>query len=154
MCCANGWLTIGDVLAGLAVVTGAFCAHGVDTYLAEKYEGQPPKVIAGHTVPASWKYLEDFKTGARYQMYHAFGLIVVGALSQLRPRKSLQIAAWCFLMGILLFSGSLYALTFSGIKWIGAITPIGGGLMIVGWIALAIAACPAGNLAKCPSEPS
>ncbi len=129
-------------MAGLAVMAGAFGAHGLDTYFAEKYVSAAPKTIAGHSVPASYKYLEDFKTGARYQMWHALGLIAVGFLSQVRRKKSLQIAGWSFLLGIVLFSGSLYALTLTGITKFGMVAPIGGTLMIVGWVALAVAACP------------
>ena len=139
-CCSINWLMSGAVMAGLAVVAGAFAAHGLDTYFVKKYGDQSPRLIAGHTVPVSWKYLEDFKTGTRYQIYHALGLIAVGILFSIRPRKSLQIAGWSFLMGILFFSGSLYGLTLSGEKWLGAITPIGGVLMIIGWIALGVAA--------------
>jgi uncharacterized membrane protein YgdD (TMEM256/DUF423 family) len=145
MCCSNYWLTIGAVMAGLAVCFGAFGAHGVDKYFAAKYKDAGSKNVAGFEVPTSWKRLEDFKTAADYQMYHALGLIAVGMLSKLRPKKSLQIAGWSFLLGIVLFSGSLYALTLTGeVRW-GAIAPLGGSLLIVGWFALAMAACPCGS---------
>jgi len=74
-CCSFNWSTIGAVLAGFAVILGAFAAHGIDGYFAEKYEGQV-KTVGGVEVPASQKYLNDFKTGAEYQMYHALALML------------------------------------------------------------------------------
>lgn len=140
MCCAKYWIAIGAVAAGLAVVAGAFGAHWLDDLFAKKYMDAPPKTISGFEVPASWKYLNDFKTGAEYQMYHALGILAAGLLMQTRARKSLQAAAWCFLGGIVHFSGSLYMLTLTGqTKW-GMIAPIGGTLFIVGWVLLAIGA--------------
>ena len=131
----------GAILAALAVVFGAFGAHGLEPRLDAVYGGQE-KSIVGHTVPATYKYLQDFKTGAEYHMYHAFGLLALGIAAgrQAEVRRSHLIAAWCFLLGIVLFSGSLYVLVLSGMRWLGAITPIGGTLMIVGWIAFAIGA--------------
>ena len=90
-------------------------------------------------VPASYKYLQDFKTAAQYQMYHAFGLMIVGLLTLHYKKKSLQIAAWSFVIGIVLFSGCLYILVLTKAK-LGMIVPIGGVAFIVGWIALAIGA--------------
>lgn len=148
MCCSRAWLTLGAVLAGLAVMLGAFGAHGLDKHFAKKYGETAPKAIGGFEVPASYKYLEDYKTGVTYHMWHALGLIAVGLLSNVRPRRSLQVAGWAFLLGILLFSGSLYVLTIAGPKWMGVtwglVTPFGGTLFLVGWVALAIAACPCG----------
>ena len=142
MCCSKSWLTIGAVLAGLAVVLGAFAAHGLDTYFAEKYATASPKTVAGFPVPASWKYLHDFKTGVEYQMYHALGLVAVGVLSLSQPRRALQFAGWSFLLGIVFFSGSLYALALTGETRFGMVAPIGGVLFIVGWLALAAAVFP------------
>lgn len=131
-------------MAGLGVVFGAFAAHGLDDYFANKYAGETRDVV-GIPIAAAEKYLNDFKTGAEYQMYHAFGLIVVGLLARMQCSKSLTVAGWCFLLGIVLFSGSLYVLTLSGQRWWGMIAPIGGSLMIIGWAALATAAC-------CPAQ--
>lgn len=142
------WITLGAVLAGLAVVAGAFAAHGLDSYFAEKYAGQT-RMLAGETVPAAQKYLADFRTGAEYQMYHALGLLAVGLLGRTKPRRSLTVAAWSLTLGIVFFSGSLYVLTLTGQSAWGAVAPIGGTLMIVGWLALAVAACPCG---KTPSS--
>lgn len=133
------WVMTGAILAALAVVFGAFGAHGLESRLKAVY-GDQEKTIVGHTVPATYKYLQDFKTGAEYHMYHALALLALGiaASQQNEVRKSHRIAAWCFLLGIILFSGSLYVLVLSGLRWLGAITPIGGTLMIVGWVAFAI----------------
>ena len=116
------WIRIGAVLGGLAVAAGAFGAHG----LKEKIDARS---------------LEVFETAARYQMYHALAILTVGLLATLgRPVASLDLAGWSFLVGTLIFSGTLYGLSTSGIKWLGAITPIGGVALIVGWFALAIGA--------------
>jgi uncharacterized membrane protein YgdD (TMEM256/DUF423 family) len=131
------WIALGASLAGLAVICGAFAAHGLDTQLPKQYAGQT-RTVAGETVPAARKYIADFKTAAEYQMYHALGIIAVGLLMQRRPAGSLNAAGWCFLLGILLFSGSLYALVLTGVTRFGAITPIGGVLFIVGWSAIAV----------------
>lgn len=131
------WLPIGAVLGGLAVAAGAFAAHGLDQTLVEKYRDEPPKRVAGHEVPASWKYLQDFKTGAEYQMYHALALVAVGLAMRGGRTRLLDVAGWSFLIGIILFSGSLYLLAISGQKYWGAVTPFGGLLFLVGWGALA-----------------
>lgn len=144
MCCSNSWLTIGAVLGALGVTMGAFGAHGVDSYFAKKYEGRTHKVL-GEEVPTAEKFLSDYKTAATYQMYHALALVAVGLLSQAKPKRSLQIAGFCFVSGIVLFSGGLYAYTLADMKFAGMIpAPIGGTLFIIGWIALAMAACPCG----------
>jgi len=136
------------VLAGLAVVCGAFAAHGLDTKLPVQYAEQT-RVVAGETVPAARKYIADFKTAAEYQMFHGLGMIACGLVAIRRPARSLDVAGWCFLIGTALFSGSLYALVLSGVTKLGMITPFGGVLFIVGWVALAIGAAgsarPAGG---------
>src|SRR5580704_10233300 len=110
----NFWFPAGAVLAGLSVAAGAFAAHGLDKTFAEKYRDAPPKIVAGREVPASWKYLQDFKTGAEYQMYHALGLLAVGLAARAKSSRLLDVAGWSFLLGILLFSGSLYLLALTG----------------------------------------
>ncbi len=136
----RNWVVVGAILAGLAVVFGAFGAHGLEGRLADIY-GDEVKTIAGLEVPATYKYLRDFNTAAEYQMYHALGLLALGiAASQAASvRSSHKVAAWCFVLGIALFSGSLYVLVLTGMRWLGAITPIGGTLMIIGWVAFAVA---------------
>ena len=121
------WIRVGAVLGGLAVAAGAFGAHG----LKEKIDARA---------------LEVFETAARYQMYHALALLAVGLLATSgRSSASLDLAGWSFLAGTLIFSGTLYGLSIAGIRWLGAITPIGGVALIVGWFALAIGAGLAGK---------
>lgn len=133
------WFKLGCVMAGLAVVLGAFAAHGLDTYCVEKYPATERATVAGLDVPMSWKRLQDFKTGAEYQMYHALGLIAVGLIAP--GGRARNVAGVMFLVGILLFSGSLYGITLTGVKALGAIAPLGGTAFIVGWLALSLAVC-------------
>lgn len=133
------WLTIGAVFAGLAVALGAFGAHGLDQVLKSVYAESDKRIIAGLEVPASWKYLQDFKTAAEYQLTHALALLAVGLLSRDRSCRSLALAGWSFIGGIVLFSGSLYILAVTGIRALGAITPFGGVLFLVGWASFAVA---------------
>lgn len=120
-------LVLGSVLAGLGVVLGAFGAHGLK------------KLVPAETVGT-------FQTGVQYQMYHAFALLIAGLLwDRIGGGTSMAWAGWCFLIGILLFSGSLYALVMLkatnkvGLGGIGIITPIGGLFFIAGWVLLALA---------------
>lgn len=134
------WIALGALLAGLSVAAGAFAAHGLDGYFKQKYAGTPPREVAGVPIPAAQKYLQDFKTGAEYQMYHALGLLAVGFLTLARRSRAANVAGWSFLVGIAIFSGCLYLLTITGHRWLGAIVPIGGVAFLVGWVALAYAA--------------
>jgi uncharacterized membrane protein YgdD (TMEM256/DUF423 family) len=114
------WIRIGAISAGLAVAAGAFGAHALEGKLDARAK-------------------EVFETAARYQMFHAFALLVVGLLAlRGRPGRALDLAGWAFLIGAILFSGSLYALALTGIRWLGAITPLGGVGFLVGWTALAL----------------
>ena len=121
------WLRIAAIFGALGVTMGAFGAHGLKERLS----------------PYS---LDIFETAVRYQMYHVFALLAVGLLDVVgRGGFTLNLAGWGFTVGILIFSGTLYALSVTGIKWLGAITPIGGLFLILGWIALAVAASTAGK---------
>jgi len=111
-------VTLGATLAGLAVAAGAFGAHALKQRL-------DPHL------------LEVFETGARYQMYHALALILVGLLAAHRPQAGFAAAGWAFVVGIALFSGSLYALALTGVRGLGAVTPLGGVAFLVGWGLLA-----------------
>ena len=114
------FLFFGSLLGFLGVALGAFAAHGLKERL-------------------SADMLSVFETGARYQMYHAFALLLVAvAIGQFGNARLLVIAGWSFLGGVLLFSGSLYALALSGVGIFGAVTPIGGLLFLAGWACLAI----------------
>lgn len=117
------FLTIAAVLGAIAVAAGAFGSHALRAQLSDRA-------------------LEIFETGARYQMYHALALLAVGILlGQAKlPSATLTIAGYAFIAGVLLFSGSLYALSISGMKWLGAIAPLGGACFMLGWVCLAIAA--------------
>ena len=117
------FLAIAGFLGALSVASGAFAAHALKNSL---------------TVKA----LEIWETATKYQMYHALALILVALLLTQTEiaSSSLNIAGWAFIIGIALFSGSLYALSLSGVKWLGAITPLGGLAFIIGWICIAIAA--------------
>ncbi|WP_366524647.1 DUF423 domain-containing protein [uncultured Pontibacter sp.] len=111
-------LLIASALGALTVAIGAFGAHAL-----------APMLQASNRV-------DTFETAVKYQMYHTLALLAVGLLLFQVQQPALQVAAWCFFMGILVFSGSLYVLVLTGITWLGAITPIGGTLFIVGWGAL------------------
>ena len=133
----QSWIAVGALFCGLAVGFGAFAAHFLDKHFAEKY-AEGTRTVAGQTVPLATKFLNDFKTGAEYQMYHGLALIAVGLIAQRRPTRALAIAGWMFSIGILLFSGSLYILTLTGVtKW-GAVTPLGGLAFLIGWFLLLI----------------
>lgn len=135
------WLILGAIFAGLSVGAGAFAAHGLDGYFKQKYAQAEPREVAGVKIPAAQKYLQDFKTGAEYQMYHALALLLVGLLAQSSRSSAWPVAGWSFLLGIILFSGCLYLLTLTGQRWLGAIVPIGGVLFLVGWTAVALGVC-------------
>jgi uncharacterized membrane protein YgdD (TMEM256/DUF423 family) len=118
-------LVAGATLAGIAVAAGAFGAHGLKATLAAT--GQ----------------VDNWETACRYAMIHALALLAVGLLAiaiRTAAPASLSAAAWCFLIGSLIFSGCLAVLALSGITRLGAIVPIGGGLMIAGWALLAVTA--------------
>jgi uncharacterized membrane protein YgdD (TMEM256/DUF423 family) len=99
--------------------------------------------VAGQTVPLATKFLADFRTGAEYQMYHALGLLAVAALAGSKRSTAVCVAGWAFITGIVLFSGSLYVLTLTGVTRWGAVTPFGGVAFLVGWASLAVACAAA-----------
>ena len=126
---AARWGLIAAILGGLSVGLGAFGAHGLADFLKDKYT--EPELLT--------KRLGDWETAARYQMYHALALLAVAWLVSRQPSLAATAAGLCFLAGTLIFSGCLYALVLSGIKILGAVVPIGGVLLIVGWLAFATA---------------
>jgi uncharacterized membrane protein YgdD (TMEM256/DUF423 family) len=116
----RNFLLVGAILGFLGVALGAFGAHGLRSRLS-------PEMLA------------VFETGVRYQMYHVFALLMVAsAIGHLGPARLLMIAGWAFVSGILIFSGSLYALALTGTTIFGAITPIGGLGFLIGWACLAL----------------
>ncbi len=108
----------GAVSGLIAVALGAFAAHGLKSKLA-------PEMLA------------VFETGARYQMYHALALLAVAWLAGERRSRAVRSAGVAFVLGTLLFSGSLYLLVLTGARWLGAVTPLGGAALLVGWLCLA-----------------
>ncbi|HEY4233288.1 MAG TPA: DUF423 domain-containing protein [Lacipirellulaceae bacterium] len=129
---APRWIAVGAVLAAAGVALGAFGAHGLEKHLSGLgYSGDDlAHRIANH------------ETAVRYQMWHAIAIVVVGLAIAAYPTPWWEAAAWAFLIGILIFSGLLYALVFVGpnFRWLGAIVPIGGLSLIAGWLLLAIGA--------------
>lgn len=117
------FLAIASILGGLSVAAGAFGSHALKERLSDRA-------------------LEIFETANRYQMYHALALLLVAVLLiRTEAAQSLLAASgYAFIAGIVIFSGSLYALSLSGVKWLGAVAPIGGLAFMVGWGCLAIAA--------------
>ena len=116
------FLVIASIMGGLSVVGGSFASHALKEKLSQ-YS------------------LDIFQTGARLQMYHSLALLMVAFLLTIKelPQSLMVIAGYSFIAGIAIFSGSLYALSLTGIKWLGAITPIGGVAFILGWSCMAIA---------------
>lgn len=108
------WFICGGLFGFLSVAFGAFGAHALSKSLA-------PEMLA------------YFDAGIRYQMFHALALIALGIVQHQTNIESLQYSGWGFLFGILIFSGSLYMLALTGMKWLGALTPIGGILFLFGW---------------------
>lgn len=120
---------LGAISAGLGVALGAFGAHGLRSRLT-------PEMLA------------VFETGVRYQMYHALALLIVGAaMARVAMPASVMLAGWLFVVGTLLFSGSLYVLAVTGTRWWGAVTPLGGVAFLAGWLLLIIAAARAMTVA-------
>jgi uncharacterized membrane protein YgdD (TMEM256/DUF423 family) len=107
-------LLLGVSAALVGVGLGAFGAHA----------------LADRITPAD---LATFETGVRYQMYHALALIGLGALRRIRPNRWFDRAGATFAIGIAIFSGSLYVLVLSGMRWLGAVTPLGGVAFLLGW---------------------
>lgn len=118
-------LVFGSIFAALAVILGAFGAHALKEVLSESQ-------------------LQTFETGVRYQFYHSIALLFTGLVHQHLPVKSVRVSSTLFITGIILFSGSLYALTMMkmtgqvGLGGLGILTPIGGVFFIAGWLTMCI----------------
>lgn len=133
------WLRVAAVLGFAGVALGAFGAHGLRARL--NTDSEASVVPAGSKTISTSRRIEVFETGARYQMYHALALVAVAWLaSRASDHTAVNVAGWAFLLGTVLFSGSLYILGFTGIGWLGAVTPLGGVAFLVGWGALFLAA--------------
>jgi len=118
------FVTSAAILGFLSVALGAFGAHGLQTRLAPLADGA--------------QRLDWWKTAALYHLTHALAMALAGGL--LGDTRAGRVACVAFWVGIALFSGSLYTMTLTGVRWLGAITPLGGLALLVGWAALAIAA--------------
>ena len=116
---------LGAISGFISVGAGAFGAHG----------------LRGRLDPTA---LAVFETAARYQMYHAFALFAAAWAASRWPGPWAPRAGWLFVTGTLIFSGTLYTLALTGIRWLGAITPLGGAAFLAGWICLAVAVRKAG----------
>lgn len=120
---ARTFFSLGALFAGLAVAAGAFGAHALRARLG-------PDLLA------------VFETAARYQMYHGLALLAVAWLAtraDIASQGLVTAAGWLFITGIALFSGSLYVLSLTGIRWLGAVTPLGGVAFLAGWVCLLLA---------------
>jgi uncharacterized membrane protein YgdD (TMEM256/DUF423 family) len=116
------FIIIGAINAFLAVALGAFGAHGLADKLGPKY-------------------LEIWKTGVTYQMFHALGILIIGLLlGRIAASSVFTWSGWLMLVGIILFSGSLYVLSVTQVKILGAITPLGGVCFLVAWILVVVGA--------------
>lgn len=124
----KNYLAIAAIFGGLAVALGAFGAHGLEKVTTDE------------------KIVQGFRTGVQYQMYHAIVLLFLALAFDKLPADKARLAANCFITGVILFSGSLYLLTFlkiqesDAVRFAGPITPVGGLFFIVGWLLLLLAA--------------
>lgn len=118
---AKQWILIGSTFGFFSVALGAFGAHGLKDILNEKA-------------------FQIYQTGVQYQMFHALALLVLGVWSLYFPSMNTQWVGFAFMLGILLFSGSLYALALTDLKFLGMIAPLGGISFLIGWIAFAFLA--------------
>lgn len=120
------FLVLAAVFGFLAVALGAFGAHGLERMLAEAEDGA--------------RRMQWWTTAAHYHLTHAIALGLVAWAASRSPSTAAAVAGWAFVAGMVVFSGSLYVMTITGLRWLGAITPIGGVTLLVGWAALAVAA--------------
>lgn len=109
------FILLGSILGFLSVMLGAFGAHAFKDILTQNNR------------------LETYELATKYQFYHALALLLVGILGAYFPQKWLYYAGYSLFFGVIIFSGSLYLLSFTNMKWLGAITPIGGLLFLIGW---------------------
>ena len=118
---ARWWLLIGSVAGFLGVAGGAFGAHALEARISEAM-------------------LANFETGTRYLLVHAVALLVVGVLARREDAASLTAVGVCFSVGMAIFTGTLWTMALTNMRWLGAVTPIGGTSLIIGWLLLARAA--------------
>jgi uncharacterized membrane protein YgdD (TMEM256/DUF423 family) len=126
------WIAVGAVLGAIGVALGAYGAHGLEKQLA----------AWGYAGDELAKRLANHETAVRYQMWHALAIALVGVALLSRPAPLWNAAAGLMLAGVLIFSGCLYGLVLTGpnFRWLGAVVPIGGVSLIIGWVLLAVGA--------------
>jgi uncharacterized membrane protein YgdD (TMEM256/DUF423 family) len=129
---APRWIALGSLLAAVGVALGAYGAHGLEKHLS----------VLGYSGDDLTHRIANHETAVRYQMWHAMAIVLLGVAIATYPTLWWEAAGWAFLLGILIFSGMLYALALVGpeYRWLGAIVPIGGLSLIVGWLLFAIGA--------------
>ena len=115
----RAFLTIASLLGAVGVALGAFGAHG----LRNRVDG---------------RMLEVWETAVRYHLVHALALLAVAWMASRWPSPSLSLAGWLLVVGVAVFSGSLYLMALTGVRWLGAVTPIGGLCFLIGWIAVGL----------------
>lgn len=127
------WIAIGALLGAIGVGLGAYGAHGLSELLENRF---------GYIGDNLVRRLTNFETAVRYQMLHALALVFCGLALQQKESAWWRFAAWAFLFGVVIFCGLLKVLAFAhpSWKWLGAIVPLGGLSLIVGWLALAVGA--------------
>jgi len=123
---ARIWLTLGAIYGLLSVSLGAFGAHGLKKFLADAPDG---------ALRLQW-----WQTGTQYHLAHALALGLVAVLATHVPGRLPAAAGWCFVAGIVLFSGSLYTMTLTNVRPLGAVTPVGGLCLLAGWLLVTAAA--------------
>lgn len=123
------WLAIGAFFGFASVALGAFGAHGLKQSLRDR--DLPPQ--------EQEQRLDNWEVAARYQMYHGLALLGVGLAANYRSRRLLHVAAAAFSAGVLIFSGGLYAYVLTGAKPWAMVVPVGGGLLLLGWLAVLLA---------------
>ena len=116
---SNAFISLGAISAFISVAAGAFGAHALKQILETDM-------------------LAVYHTAVDYQFFHSIGLIAIGALHGISPRRCHSAAAWTMLAGIVIFSGSLYLLSITGIRWLGMVTPVGGTGFLAAWLMLAL----------------
>lgn len=129
------WIACGALLAGLSVAAGAFGAHWLTGKLRDN-----PSVAESEAA----RRLQVFETAARYQMYHAIGVVIVGLMASRSHTPCLTASGWLFVVGIAIFCGCLYAMGLGAPRTLGRIVPIGGASFIAGWICLVVSAVRSG----------
>jgi uncharacterized membrane protein YgdD (TMEM256/DUF423 family) len=116
------WTTVGAISMAVGVALGAFGAHALRDTL-------------------TGRQLDWWHTAQQYQVWHALALVLLGLIER-QTDRSLKLAAWLFVAGTLVFSGTLYGMALGGPSWLGAVTPLGGASFIAGWVVLAVASYP------------